>query len=253
MPGRLASRSKNSSQRKCRLRPQRLSSILESPGDMTMSFYDRLMAETSKDRDAFLAIPIVQRAIRNGAPRGLYLDFLAEAYHHVKHTFPLLALAASRTLDERYQEALVEYMEEERGHEKWILDDIHALGGDPDTVRDGQGRPACRIMVGYAYYAIEHISPYAFLGSVHVLEGMSVLLADQVADAMKASLGLESDTGFTYLRSHGSLDAEHVAFFRTLVDGFDDPKTQRIIVDNAAVFYRLYGAIFQDLGARAEL
>src|SRR3984893_3637624 len=113
--------------------------------------------------------------------------------------------------------------------------------------------PACRIMVGYAYYAIEHISPYAFLGSVHVLEGMSVLLADKVADAMKASLGLESDTGFTYLRSHGSLDAEHVAFFRTLVDGFDDPKTQRIIVDNAAVFYRLYGAIFQDLGARAEL
>jgi hypothetical protein len=70
---------------------------------------------------------------------------------------------------------------------------------------------------------------------------------------MKASLGLESDTGFTYLRSHGSLDAEHVAFFRTLVDGFDDPKTQRIIVDNVAVFYRLYGAIFQDLGARAEL
>src|ERR1700688_4665273 len=203
-----------------------------------MSFYDRLMAETSKDRDAFLAIPIVQHAIRNGAPRSLYLDFLAEAYHHVKHTFPLLALAASRTPDERYQDALVEYMEEERGHEKWILNDIRALGGDPDAVRNGQGGPACRIMVGYAYYAIEHISPYVFLGSVHVLEGMSVLLADKVADAMKAALGLESDTGFTYLRTHGSLDTEHVAFFRNLVDGFDDRNTQRIIIDHAAIFYR---------------
>src|SRR6202790_5263098 len=171
MPGRLASRSKNSSQRKCRLRPQRLSSILESPGDLTMSFYDRLMAETSKDRDAFLAIPIVQHAIRNGAPRGLYLDFLTEAYHHVKHTFPLLALAASRTSDERYQDALVEYMEEERGHEKWILDDIRAVGGDPDAIRTGTPGVPCQIMVGYAYFALEHLSPYPILGSTPFLEG----------------------------------------------------------------------------------
>jgi len=218
-----------------------------------MSFYEHLVAETADSRDAFLAIPLVRSTLRNGAPRSLYLDFLAEAYHHVKHTFPLLASAASRTSDERYQDALVEYMEEERGHEKWILNDIHALGGDPDAVRHGQGGPACRIMVGYAYYATEHISPYAFLGSVHVLEGMSVLLADQLADAMKASLGLESDAGFSYLRTHGSLDSEHVAFFRKLVDGFDDRKTQCIIVDNAAIFYRLYGSIFRDLGARAEL
>jgi pyrroloquinoline quinone (PQQ) biosynthesis protein C len=218
-----------------------------------MSFYEQLVAETTAGRDAFLSIPLLRSTLRNGASRDLYLDFLAEAYHHVKHTFPQLALAASRTSDERYQDALVEYMEEERGHEKWILNDIHALGGDPEAVRNGQGGPACQIMVGYAYYAIERISPYAFLGSVHVLEGISVMLADQLADAMKASLDLESDAGFTYLRTHGSLDTEHVAFFRTLVDGFDDRNTQRIIIDNAAIFYRLYGSIFHDLGARAEL
>jgi pyrroloquinoline quinone (PQQ) biosynthesis protein C len=218
-----------------------------------MSFYDRLMSETAKDREAFLTIPIVQHAIRNGASRQLYVDFLTEAYHHVKHTFRLLALAASRTSDERYQDALVEYMEEERGHEKWILDDIKTVGGDPEAVRAGTPGMPCRIMVGYAYYAIEHVSPYTYLGSVHVLEGMSVLLADKLADAMKKSLGQESDAGFTYLRTHGSLDTDHVAFFRTLVDGFEDPFTQRIIIDHARIFYRLYGAIFQDLGVRAEL
>lgn len=218
-----------------------------------MSFYDRLMSETAKDRESFIAIPIVQHAIQNGASRSLYIDFLTEAYHHVKHTFPLLALAASRTADERYQDALVEYMEEERGHEKWILDDIRTVGGNPDAVKTGSPGAPCQIMVGYAYYAIEHVSPYAFLGSVHVLEGMSVLLADKLANAMKTSLGVESDAGFTYLRTHGSLDTDHVAFFRKLVDGFDDPATQRIIVDNAKIFYRLYGAIFLDLGARAEL
>jgi pyrroloquinoline quinone (PQQ) biosynthesis protein C len=218
-----------------------------------MGFYDHLMSETEKDREAFLAIPIVQHAIRHGSSRSLYIDFLTEAYHHVKHTFPLLALAASRTSDERYQDALVEYMKEERGHEKWILDDIRTVGGNPDAVRSGTPGPLCQIMVGYAYYAIEHVSPYAFLGSVHVLEGISVLLADKLADALKTSLGLQSDAGFTYLRTHGSLDIEHVAFFRKLIDGFDDPATQRIVVDNAKIFYRLYGSIFLDLGARAEL
>jgi pyrroloquinoline quinone (PQQ) biosynthesis protein C len=211
------------------------------------------MSETVKDREAFLTIPIVQHAIRNGASRQLYVDFLTEAYHHVKHTFRLLALAASRTSDERYQDALVEYMEEERGHEKWILDDIKTVGGDPEAVQAGAPGMPCRIMVGYAYYAIEHVSAYTYLGSVHVLEGMSVLLADKLADAMKKSLGQESDAGFTYLRTHGSLDTDHVAFFRTLVDGFEDPFTQRIIIDHARIFYRLYGAIFQDLGVRAEL
>jgi pyrroloquinoline quinone (PQQ) biosynthesis protein C len=218
-----------------------------------MGFYDRLLADTRKSREEFLAIPLVERALKNGAPRPLYLSFLTQAYHHVKHTFPLLARAASLTTDERYQDALVEYMEEERGHEKWILDDIAAMGGDAAAVRDGTPGIACQVMVGYAYYAIEHVSPYAMLGSVHVLEGMSVQLADRAADAIRASLASDSDAGFSYLRSHGSLDMEHVAFFHKLVDGFDKPKVQQIIIDNARIFYQLYGGIFREIDAQSEL
>ena len=214
-----------------------------------MSFYDRLMQETTREREAFLAIPLVRHATQRGAPRSLYVEFLSQAYHHVKQTFPLLALAASRTTDERYQDALVEYMAEERGHEKWILDDIRTMGGDVDRVRLGPPRPPCQIMVGYAYYAIERVSPYAMLGSVHVLEGMSVLLADKLATALKAAFGVPADTGFSYLRTHGALDASHVAFFRELVDGFDDAATQILIIEQSRLFYRLYGDIFRDLGA----
>lgn len=218
-----------------------------------MSFYDRLTMATAREREAFLSIPLVSHATQNGTSRGMYLAFLEQAYHHVSHTFRLLALAASRTDDERYQDALVEYMEEERGHEKWILNDIRDLGGDPDLVRFGQAGAPCRIMVGYAYYAIEHVSPYAMLGSVHVLEGMSVMLADKLADAMKSRLGLAGENGFSYLRSHGSLDIEHVAFFRTLIDGFSDPETQNLIIEQSRIFYRLYGGIFEELGANPEL
>ena len=106
----------------------------------------------------------------------------------MKYTFPLLAFAAARTSDEAYQDALVEYMEEERGHEKWILTDIEAMGGDAVGVRNGKPGIACQVMVAYAYYAIEWISPYAMLGSVHVLEGMSTLLADKAANSIQRSL-----------------------------------------------------------------
>jgi pyrroloquinoline quinone (PQQ) biosynthesis protein C len=212
-----------------------------------VTFYDRLQRETAAEREAFLSIPLIQHALKSGVGRAPYLAFLAQAYHHVRHTFPLLALAASRTTDERYQDALVEYMDEERGHEKWILDDIRALGGNADAVRDGQAGPACQIMVGYTYYAIEHVSPWAMLGSVHVLEGVSVLLADRAADAIRLALKRVGDEGFSYLRSHGSLDQEHVAFFRQLVNGITDPHVQTLVIEQSRLFYRLYGGIFLEL------
>lgn len=66
-----------------------------------MTFYDKLLTETAREREAFLHIPLVQRSISHGASRETYIAFLEQAYHHVKHTFKLLALAASRTNDER--------------------------------------------------------------------------------------------------------------------------------------------------------
>jgi hypothetical protein len=140
-----------------------------------MNTFDRLYLLTTEDRDRFLSIPLVKHALATGGSRELYLDFLGQAYHHVKHTFALLSLAAAETRDERYQDALFEYMKEERGHDKWILDDIRAMGGDADAVARSQPGIPCQAMVGYAYYCIQWISPYAILGMVHVLEGLSVM------------------------------------------------------------------------------
>ncbi len=215
-----------------------------------MLFYDRLVSETESERNGFTSIPLIREAIRSGASRELYVDFLTQAYHHVKHTFPLLAFAAARTHDEAYQDALVEYMEEERGHEKWILNDIEAMGGSAAAVRDGVPGIACQVMVGYTYYAIEWISPYAMLGSVHVLEGMSTLLADKAANAIQRSLAHGGEDGFSYLRSHGALDIEHVAFFKQLANSITDAKTQNIVIDASKVFYRLYGDIYHELATR---
>ncbi len=150
-----------------------------------MTFHDRLLAETAAARAEFLSIPILGRALEGSVPRALYIEFLRQAYHHVRHTCPLLSLAAARTQDSGYRASLYTYIEEERGHEEWILSDIAAMGGDVEGTWARRRARACRAMVGYAYYAIEWISPYALLGMVHVLEGMSAQLAANAAGSLE--------------------------------------------------------------------
>ncbi len=219
-----------------------------------MSPYERLLHETSSERKAFMTIPIIREALRNGVDRALYRAYLCEAYHHVKHTCPLLALAAARCRngDDRLREGLLDYIAEERGHEAWILDDIAALGGDVLAVRASEGGPAVRIMVGYAYYAIEWISPYALLGMVHVLEGVSVAIASGAAASIRARIGAPADKGFSYLESHGSLDQDHVKFFENLMNGVEATATRTAIADTARIMYRLFGDVFRDLEAGLE-
>ena len=81
---------------------------------------------------------------------------------------------------------------------------------------------------------------------VHVLEGTSVSLALLAADAIQQPLGLP-DAAFSYLRSHGTLDREHIAHFARLMDRIDDAQDQADIVHAARAFFRLYGDVFRSL------
>jgi pyrroloquinoline quinone (PQQ) biosynthesis protein C len=213
-----------------------------------MSAFQNLLSDTTPQRNAFIAIPLIQEVLKSGAPRALYIDFLGQAYHHVKNTAPLLALAAARCRaeDNIYQTALFEYIEEERGHEAWILEDIEALGGDAASVRHSAPRLPCKVMVGHAYYVVERISPYALLGMIHVLEGMAVALAGSAVAALRSSVGPSGEGGFKYLTTHGDLDVEHSALFADLVERLG-ARHLPVIVESTADFYKLYGDIFRDI------
>lgn len=213
-----------------------------------MPLHDRLIRETGAARERFLAIPILQRALRGDIDRDDYLAFLGQAYHHVRHTVPLLMACGAR-LPERLdwlRTAMAEYIAEELGHEQWILDDIRAAGGDPDAVRAAMPEPATDLMVAYAYDMIARRNPVGFLGMVFVLESTSAQLATRAADTIRTSLALPPDA-FRYLSSHGALDQDHVAFYEGLVNDLDDPAEQDLLVHSANMFYRLYGAVFEGL------
>ncbi|MCC7046433.1 MAG: AMP-binding protein [Alphaproteobacteria bacterium] len=226
-----------------------------APAATPIGRFETLLADTRIERERFLQIPVIGRAVTGGVDAALYLAFLGQAYHHVKHTCPLLTTAAARCGpgEEWLRDAFLHYVAEEQGHEQWILDDIAALGGDAAAVRDAAPRPPCAAMVEGAYRAIEERGPSALLGMVHVLEGMSVLLAERAAGAIRRVVPAGRDgAGFRYLTSHGALDIGHVAFFRTLVERMDDPAALDAVTTTANEMYRLYGDMFRELDSRGE-
>jgi acyl-CoA synthetase (AMP-forming)/AMP-acid ligase II/pyrroloquinoline quinone (PQQ) biosynthesis protein C len=223
------------------------SAITTTP-EITMNFYERLVAETADARMAMLGAPIIQGCLRGEVSLPSYLAFLREAFHHVRHTVPLMH-ACQAALPERnkwLEEPLDEYVQEEIGHEEWILDDIAAAGGDAAAVRDGQPGLATELMVAYAYDTIVRRNPLGFFGMVYVLEGTSVSLALMAADRIQEELQLP-DRAFSYLRSHGTLDQEHVGHFELLMNQVRDPRDQADIVHAARAFFKLYGDVFRSL------
>ncbi len=213
-----------------------------------MSPMQHLLQQTASARQNFMNIPLIQEVLHKGASKELYLNFLGQAYHHVRCTASLLALAAARcdSEDFLFQSALFEYIDEERGHELWILEDIAALGGDPEEVRRGAPRLPCKVMVGHAYYIVDRISPYGLLGMIYVLEGMAVALAGHAVTAIRASIAPDMDGGFKYLTTHSDLDVRHTEFFENLVDKIDQ-KHLPLVVETTNDFYKLYGDLFRDL------
>ena len=219
--------------------------------EKNVSAFQQLLQQTTTARQTFVDLPLIRDVLKNGASKGLYLDFLGQAYHHVRSTAPLLALAAARcgADDHLYQAALFEYIEEERGHELWILEDIHAMGGNSEKVRRSAPRFPCKIMVGHAYYLVDRVSPYGLLGMVHVLEGMAVALAGKAVSALRESIGATYEGGFKYLTTHGDLDVHHSEFFENLVNQINR-RHLPVVTEAAGDFYALYGELFRDLDLR---
>jgi pyrroloquinoline quinone (PQQ) biosynthesis protein C len=211
-------------------------------------FFNRLFSETASQRAALLKIPLVQHGVRGELSLQSYIAFLTQAYHHVKHTTPLLMACGARVPHdmEWLREAMAHYIDEELGHQEWILNDIEVCGGDPQAVRHATPDISTELMCAYAYDIVQRRNPIGFLGMVLVLEGASIELATKSAKATQTNLNLP-DSAFTYLTSHGSLDISHMQFYQGLVNRLERERDRAFVIHTAKCFYKLYGDIFRNL------
>jgi pyrroloquinoline quinone (PQQ) biosynthesis protein C len=217
------------------------------------NFYQTLQQVTEPDRHHLVQATMIQRAINREVTLEQYIAYLTQAYHHVKYTVPLMMAVGSRLPDNKewLREAIAEYIEDEIGHQEWILNDIAACGADKEAVRVSKPAAETELMVAYAFDLISRRDPIGFFGMVHVLEGTSVSLADHAAIQIKQSLGLP-EQAFSYLRSHGAIDQKHILFLENLMNRFVNPAEQEVIVHSTRMFYRLYKGIFDSLIPKSD-
>jgi pyrroloquinoline quinone (PQQ) biosynthesis protein C len=212
-----------------------------------MTYFETLTEATAGARAQLLGAPVIADCLQGRVTLASYQAFLGQAYHHVRHTTPLLMTLGGR-LPERLawlRRPVAEYIQEEIGHEEWILDDIAATDGDAAAVRAGKPELATELMVAYAYDLLNRGNPAAFFGMVFVLEGTSVAIALQAADRIQQALTLP-DRAFSYLRSHGTLDQQHIQHLAELLNAMT-PDDQADVLRSARVFYKLYGDVFRAL------
>jgi hypothetical protein len=212
-----------------------------------MSLSAELRAATEADRQHLLSAPIITDCLAGRVGRESYRAFLTEAYHHVKHTVPLLMACGARLPDrlEFLRHGVAEYIAEEYGHEQWILADLEEAGFDAAAARE-RASPETELMVSYAYDTVQRGNPVGFFGMVLVLEGTSVAIATRAAEIIAARLELPR-RALTYLLSHGSLDQEHAGQFDRLIDRIDEPADRAALLRAARMFYRLYGDVLRAL------
>ncbi|MGH8386589.1 MAG: TenA family transcriptional regulator [Pseudomonas sp.] len=218
-----------------------------------MNFFDTLQEATRGERDELYNLPVIVDALQGRVSLESYRAFLTQAYYHVRHTVPLMMACGARLPSrlEWLREAVCEYIEDEYGHEQWILDDIQACGGDKEAVRKGRPSLPIELMVSFLYDQIARSNPVGLFGMVNVLEGTSIALATHAAGSIRERLDLP-ESAFTYLSSHGALDVEHMQTYRRLMNTLDDPADQAAVIHASRVVYKLYIDMFRGLPRDGE-
>ncbi|MDC0685491.1 iron-containing redox enzyme family protein [Sorangium atrum] len=185
-----------------------------------------------------------------------YIAFLEQIYHYVRWTRPLCAYAGARLAatciggpgeargaDGRAVLAalLLRKAEEESGHEQWALDDLAALGRDPEVVMRAEPAPATQAYIAWSRYTAEAGAPEAFLGTAYVLEALSAHRAGDAAARLVARAGILGIEGAVrFLRGHADADEGHVRELAELLATIPGPEAREAILLSARVTRTVY-------------
>lgn len=220
-----------------------------------MSFFITLVETTDASRRELEALPRVHSLIHHGLSPGEYHAFLRDLYHIVLNFCPVMERAARRCRDfPSVERELRERIEEERGHETWVLEDIEALGGNAAIVSQAYPSVPVQAMIGFNHYSAEWGHPCAVLGMLYMLEIVSSVYGGTASEAIARNIGRRvEDGGFRFLSSHASMDADHMAKLTVLVKTIADPQAQSAIVNSTRVNFFQFARMFGDDGFTAHL
>jgi pyrroloquinoline quinone (PQQ) biosynthesis protein C len=195
------------------------------------------------------AHPMAQRLFNGTIDTQGYARWLAQTYHYVRWTTPLLSMAGERMMKLGRHPALagllLQKASEEQGHEQWLLADLRRLGWTPGQVNRTVRSPAVAAYVAWNRFTAVDGAPVAFLGTSYVLEYLSVHRARMAADRLVARGAIPNiHKAITFLRGHADADAEHVAQLSAVLRSLTAPEEQAALVLSARTTRALYMGLF---------
>jgi len=212
-----------------------------------LPFFIELVTRTDEARRAFETNPKVLDIVANGLSVDRYRALLFELYHVVWHFNPTCAAAASRISDRnrhvRY--FLYEHMTEESGHEEWVVNDLMAMGVDAEVTRGHAPSPRMLALNGYNYWSADRRHPCSVLGMVYALEVIASVYGGPITSAIKESLLLEDDRGISFISSHATLDTEHMAELRVVLNEIDDAEAGEAIIESASFNFHQFTQVLE--------
>ncbi len=221
-----------------------------------MSFFIMLVEMTDAQRRELETVPKVHSMIHQGLTLEEYRAFLHDLYHIVWHFCPIMAAAAARC-DDRFRDVryeLYQRIEEEKGHEAWVLEDIEAVGGDLGRARTAPPSLPVQAMIAFNYFGADRAQPCSVLGMLYMLEVVSSVYGGRVSDSIAAAIGREVGAGgFRFLSSHASMDLDHMAKLNRLVKTITDEAAQQAIVNSTRVNFYQFACMFRDGGFASHL
>ena len=212
-----------------------------------LSYFAELVTRTDEDRRGFETHPVVVAAVADGMSLERYRALLLELYHVVWHFNPVCAAAASRLSDEfavvRY--FLYEHMHEEMGHENWVLNDLDAIGVTNADARAHGPSVNTLALNGYNYWAADRRHPCSVLGMLYALEVIASVYGGPFASAIRESLLLDGDRGVSFIDSHASMDAQHMADLRLILNKLPDETALLAVVESTRVNFHHFTRIIE--------
>ena len=212
-----------------------------------LPFFAELVTRTDEARRDFETHPVVLDAVGNGMSIERYRKLLLELYHVVWHFNPVCAAAASRIPDTHREVRyfLYEHMQEESGHEDWVMNDLEAVGVSPAAVRAHSPMLHTLALNGFNYWAADRRNPCSVLGMMYTLEVIASVYGGPFSSAVRESLLLDGDRGISFISSHATMDTEHMVHLRTILNTVHDDVTRDAVTESAMLNFHHFTRMFE--------
>jgi len=216
-----------------------------------LSTFAELVTQTDEDRRSFENHPVLLDAVAQGLSVERYRTLLLELYHVVWHFNPVCAAAASRMGSPGHEALqpirhfLYEHMHEETGHEGWVLNDLDAVGVPLTLARAYAPSPHTLALNGYNYWAADRRHPCSVLGMLYALEVIASVYGGPFASAIRESLLLDGDRGVSFIDSHATMDAQHMAELRLIINQISDDSALDAVLESVKVNFHHFTRIIE--------